>query len=51
MLIIVMIVRIEQRALFMSSFGLVFILSSVAGPILGGAFTDKVSWRLVVIET
>lgn len=45
MVIITIITRVEQRAAFMASFGFVFVISSVVGPLLGGVFTDKVSWR------
>ncbi|PVF92610.1 ABC transporter [Serendipita vermifera] len=37
--------RLEQRPLLFGSFGGVFSFASVVGPLLGGAFTDKVSWR------
>ncbi|KAG8885078.1 hypothetical protein FRB97_002243 [Tulasnella sp. 331] len=37
--------RIEQRPILFGLFGAVFALSSVIGPLLGGAFTDHVSWR------
>lgn len=45
MLIITVIVRIEQRATYLASFGGVFVISSIVGPILGGVFTDHASWR------
>ncbi|KAG8782066.1 hypothetical protein FRC15_007600 [Serendipita sp. 397] len=37
--------RLEQRPLLFGTFGAVFSFASVVGPLLGGAFTDKVSWR------
>lgn len=37
--------RLEQRPLLFGSFGGVFALASVVGPLLGGVFTDRVSWR------
>ncbi|KAG8991828.1 hypothetical protein FRB93_002563 [Tulasnella sp. JGI-2019a] len=37
--------RIEQRPVLFGLFGAVYALSSVIGPLLGGAFTDHVSWR------
>jgi MFS family permease len=43
--IITQITRLEQRPLLFGLFGAIFALSSVLGPLLGGAFTDKVSWR------
>jgi MFS family permease len=45
LVIISQITRLEQRPLLFGLFGAVFALSSVLGPLLGGAFTDKVSWR------
>jgi EmrB/QacA subfamily drug resistance transporter len=37
--------RLEQRPLLFGSFGGVFALASVIGPLLGGVFTDRVTWR------
>lgn len=37
--------KLEQRPLLLGSFGGVFALASVIGPLLGGVFTDRVSWR------
>lgn len=38
---------LEKRALYMGLFGAVFGVASVAGPLLGGVFTSKVTWRYV----
>ncbi|PVF94123.1 ABC transporter [Serendipita vermifera] len=43
--IIAQITKLEQRPLLFGSFGSVWGLASVIGPLLGGAFTDKVTWR------
>jgi MFS family permease len=43
--IIAQITRLEQRPALFGAFGAVFGLSSVIGPLMGGAFTDHVSWR------
>ncbi|KAM0753699.1 MFS general substrate transporter, partial [Meredithblackwellia eburnea MCA 4105] len=43
--IIAEVTRLEQRPKLLGLFGGVFGISSVIGPLLGGAFTDKVSWR------
>jgi MFS family permease len=37
--------KLEQRPILLGSFGGVFALASVIGPLLGGVFTDRVSWR------
>lgn len=43
--VIVYAVPLHKRPLFQGLFGAVFGLASVVGPLLGGAFTSKVSWR------
>ncbi|EXJ90759.1 hypothetical protein A1O1_03863 [Capronia coronata CBS 617.96] len=42
---IVFLVPLRQRPAWTGMIGAVFAVASVAGPLLGGAFTDKVSWR------
>ncbi len=37
----------RQRGKYLAYFGGVFAISSVAGPLLGGYFTDSLSWRWV----
>ncbi|EJD43051.1 transporter [Auricularia subglabra TFB-10046 SS5] len=39
------ITRLKDRPVLMGAFGAVFAFASVIGPLLGGAFTDHVSWR------
>lgn len=43
--IIVYAVPLHKRPLYQGLFGAVFGLASVIGPLLGGAFTSKVTWR------
>ncbi|KAK3389293.1 azole resistance protein [Podospora didyma] len=45
MMIILPLVPLRKRPVFVSIFGMVFGVSSVLGPILGGAFTDHITWR------
>ncbi|KAJ1984331.1 hypothetical protein H4R33_004424 [Dimargaris cristalligena] len=47
MIIVSDIVPLNKRALFLGIFGGIFAIASIAGPLLGGAFTDYVSWRWV----
>jgi EmrB/QacA subfamily drug resistance transporter len=37
----------RQRGKYLGYFGAVFAISSIAGPLLGGFFTDSLSWRWV----
>lgn len=38
-------IPLHKRPLFMGAFGAVFGIASVVGPLLGGVFTESVSWR------
>ncbi|TQN66408.1 Efflux pump aflT, partial [Colletotrichum shisoi] len=43
--IVVHTIPLHKRPLYQGMFGAVFGVSSVTGPLLGGAFTSKVTWR------
>ncbi|KAI1142785.1 major facilitator superfamily domain-containing protein [Hypoxylon sp. FL0543] len=45
LIIIANITPIEKRATYQSLYGGIFGIASVVGPLVGGAFTDKVTWR------
>ena len=45
LVIIAYAVPLVQRPIFTGIIGGMYGLASVAGPLMGGAFTDKVSWR------
>ncbi|KAL3467006.1 major facilitator superfamily domain-containing protein [Aspergillus heterothallicus] len=45
MMIILPLVPLRKRPMFTSIFGMTFGVSSVIAPIIGGAFTDSVTWR------
>ena len=38
-------VPLHKRPIFIASLSSMFGIASVVGPLLGGAFTDRVSWR------
>ncbi|KIM82572.1 hypothetical protein PILCRDRAFT_820439 [Piloderma croceum F 1598] len=43
--ILAQVTRLEDRPRLFGMFGAVFGLSSIIGPLIGGAFTDHVTWR------
>lgn len=45
MMIILPLIPLRKRPTYTSFFGMVFGVASVLGPVMGGAFTDKVTWR------
>jgi len=47
-LIIAHTVPLKRRPAFMGFIGAMYGIASVAGPLMGGAFTDKATWRYVV---
>jgi MFS family permease len=47
LIIIADIIPIEKRGAYAGIIGAMFGIASVAGPLLGGVFTEKLSWRLV----
>ncbi len=42
---IAVVTTVEKRSAFMAGFGFAFVVSSVVGPLLGGIFTEQLSWR------
>ncbi|KAH7324523.1 major facilitator superfamily domain-containing protein [Stachybotrys elegans] len=45
MVIMVHTIPLQQRPIYQALFGATFAVASVIGPLLGGAFTDHVTWR------
>jgi len=41
------VVSARQRGKYMGYFGVVFGVTNVAGPLLGGFFTEHLSWRWI----
>jgi MFS family permease len=46
LLIVAAHVPLAKRPIYNGIFGAMYAIASVVGPLLGGAFTDKVTWRL-----
>ena len=45
LIIVAMLVPLEKRPLYQGAFGGMFGVASILGPLIGGAFTDNVTWR------
>lgn len=45
MMIMIPMIPLPKRPMFQSMFGMIFGLASVMGPLVGGAFTTKATWR------
>lgn len=46
-IIMLPLVPLRKRPMFQGIFGTIFGISSVMGPLIGGAFTDRVTWRYI----
>lgn len=44
-MIMIPMIPLPKRPMFQSMFGMIFGLASVMGPLVGGAFTTKATWR------